>query len=266
MRILVIDPWGVNGPARYLNGLLYGLSNYENVTVITNKYFKKVTGARIEVHNVFFSRSEKMQSSKVRLLMRGFEYCNGYYYIFRHLRNSEKYDVIHINWLLVYRLDKLFLKILHKYCKKIVYTAHNVLPHVNSKGYIEKLRPIYSEVDKIVVHGERTKQEFIKFFPEDEDKIFVQYHGADLNTNLEFVESDVPNEIRKRMKQFKKKYLFVGQLFYNKGIDRLLPMWREMSKDALLTIVGKPEERYQNYYLQKKNNQLDNIMYLDHYV
>ena len=42
--VLLIDPWGVHGSERYLNGLISGLSKNVNLTLITNKYYELVPG------------------------------------------------------------------------------------------------------------------------------------------------------------------------------------------------------------------------------
>ena len=120
--VLLIDPWGVRGSERYLNGLISGLSENVNLTLITNKYYELVPGINYKVIKLFFKKSENMDSGLKRKVIRGLEYINAYRRIIRYLKKRH-FHVIHINWLLMYSLDCYFLKALKCKCDKLVYTA-----------------------------------------------------------------------------------------------------------------------------------------------
>ena len=266
MRVLVLDPWGVNGPSKYLNGLVYGLSESAEVYLFTNYYFKKTTNASFQVHNIFFKLSEKMKNGMARKLIRGAEYIIGYLKIFCFLKKMKEFDVIHINWLLMYNMDVLFLKRLHRYCKKIVYTAHNVEPHIEGERYKTELDRIYQEVDKIVLHGEGIKNEFMHIFPKYSEKVYLQHHGADIGVDTKYNISKVPIDIQKKITDCHKVYLFIGSLFYNKGIDRVIPFWDKVTKNSLLIIAGKAENSYKEFYTAKGNYSGNHILFLDYYI
>ncbi len=72
--VLLIDPWGVRGSERYLNGLISGLSENVNLTLITNKYYELVPGINYKVIKLFFKKSENMDSGLKRKVIRGLEY------------------------------------------------------------------------------------------------------------------------------------------------------------------------------------------------
>lgn len=266
MRVLILDPWGVNGPAKYLNGLAYGVSESAEVSLFTNFYFKKTTHANFKSYNIFFRFSEKRKKNLARKIIRGAEYILGYMKIFRYLKRMEEFDVIHINWLLMYKLDVFFLKKLHCYCKKIVYTAHNIKPHIDGERYKLELNSIYQEVDKIVLHGDEIKKEFIQSFPQYSDKVYLQYHGADVNADTKYNISKVPIDIQKKITDCHKVYLFIGSLFYNKGIDRVIPFWDKVTKNSLLIIAGKVENNYKEFYAAKENYSGNHILFLDYYI
>ncbi len=264
--VLLIDPWGVHGSERYLNGLISGLSKNVNLTLITNKYYELVPGINYKVIKLFFEKSENMDSGLKRKVIRGLEYVNAYRRIIRYLKKRH-FHVIHINWLLMYSLDCYFLKALKCKCDKLVYTAHNVIPHVNGMSKVTVLRKIYARADKIILHGKGIRDEFIELFPEFNNKIYIQKHGAELNTDISYNEKSIPDFITKKIMTYNKVFLFIGNLFYNKGVDRLIPVWEKVSKENLLVIVGEKNKDYKELEeYRDRINKMDNILLIDQYV
>lgn len=240
MRVLLIDPWGIHNTAEYLNGLIYGLSGAVSLDVFTNYYFVQHRETSVTVHRLFFQWSEKMKDGKLRKLIRGAEYVLSYVAILRHLR-KVKYDVVHINWLLFYRMDILFLQKIKKYVGKLVYTAHNVLPHVNGNAYKAQLDAIYHTVDNIIVHGETVKQEMLSYFPDLQGKIYVQKHGCVLSPVPAIQKDALPQEHKSKLESYHKIFISCGVVFPNKGMDRLCRIWMDhyQNQDALLIVGGK---------------------------
>lgn len=266
-KIVLIDPWGIASTSEYLNGLIYGLSPLVDLTVFTNYYFQLKTSSAVEIKRVFFKNTENMEQSTFRKCFRGIEYIWGYRNIIAYLKKKGSVDVIHINWLLSYRLDIRFLKELKKYTNKLVYTAHNVIPHINGEKSIPALKQIYSMCDRIVLHGESIKNEFNKYFREYGDKIFVQKHGSNLIPNIGYDKTNVPESIKLRVEAYQKKYIFFGRIFYNKGVDRLISAWNKNWNDTLLVIAGHVDDNYEEFEaLRKLIEKQDNILFLDEYV
>ncbi len=264
--VLLIDPWGVRGSERYLNGLISGLSENVNLTLITNKYYELVPGINYKVIKLFFKKSENMDSGLKRKVIRGLEYINAYRRIIRYLKKRH-FHVIHINWLLMYSLDCYFLKALKCKCDKLVYTAHNVIPHVNGMSKVPVLRKIYVRADIIILHGKGIRDEFIELFPEFNNKIYIQKHGAELNTDISYNEKSIPDFITKKIMTYNKVFLFIGNLFYNKGVDRLIPVWEKVSKENLLVIVGEKNKDYKELEeYRDRIIKMDNILLIDQYV
>lgn len=266
-RVLLIDPWGINNTSEYLNGLIYGISELVKLDVFTNYYFElKVPNPNCKIHKIFFSKSEHMSSGKKRAILRGVEYIKAYNQILRHLR-KHSYDVVHINWLLFYPLDIHFLKQIKKQCKQLVYTAHNVLPHENGEKQIKNLAKIYHIVDRIILHGENIKKEFMEYFPEEERKIFIQNHGANLFPNVNYDINEIPVDVKKHLERYERKYICFGNMFYNKGADRLVKIWKSnRAMDSMLLIIaGRVSNEYQEL-LELCNDVKDNILFLNQYV
>ena len=64
VKIAFIDPWGVNGAERYLNGEISGLSNFCDITLYTNYYYTTISSIQYRVKKVFF-RKMNSNSKKV---------------------------------------------------------------------------------------------------------------------------------------------------------------------------------------------------------
>lgn len=266
-KVVLIDPWGIANTSEYLNGLIYGLSPLVDLTVFTNYYFQLEISSRADIKRIFFKNTEKMKQGTFRKCFRGIEYIWGYRRIINYLKRQESVDIIHINWLLSYKLDIHFLKELKKYTNKLVYTAHNVIPHINGENSILVLKQIYSMCDRIVLHGESIKNEFNKYFREYGDKIFVQKHGSNLIPNIGYNEKSVLESIKLKVEAYQKKYIFFGRIFYNKGADRLISAWNKNWNDTLLIIAGHVDDNYAEFEaIRKLIEKQDNILLLDEYV
>lgn len=269
MKILMIDPWGVNNLSLYTNGLCMGISEYVDVTLFTNFYYEKTTEANYIVKPVFFPKSQVMKEGLLRTCVRGTEYLLGYRKILNELKKN-KYDLVHIQWLLIFKLDKYILKEIKKYCKKIVYTAHDVIPHRNGENYINDLKEIYSIVDLVLVHGEGIKKEFVKYFPEYENKELIQRHGTYLNQDKHYDINNIDKKIIEKVQDYDRISIFFGYIFYNKGVDRLAKIWLDNFADEekhLLIIAGKRDAVYKELDMLEKNiNECRNILYINRFV
>ena len=267
MKVILIDPWGTANTADYLNGLIYGLNPLVDLTVFTNKYFLQKINMNCTIKKLFFKKSENMLIGPLRKLVRGTEYIFAYIYIIRFLKISKNCDIVHINWLLIYNFDIIFLRSIKKYTKKLVYTAHNVVPHRDSKKYIKKLKVVYGLFDRIILHGESIKNEFLSLYPEFFDKLYIQKHGCNLFPSTNFSMSEIEYKIRSKVENYNRIFICFGGIFYNKGFDRVISVWDQEYEDTLLIIAGKRIGKYLELDLLKhKINALSNILFLDYFV
>ena len=223
-----------------MRGLSHGLlkNGLSNITIMTNKFYPYVEEKKI--FRIFFPLSEKMTRTKIRSLLRGVEYFFGWIYtVFVFLKIRP--NVFHVLWLLNYKLDIIFLYILKKVSRKtrIVYTAHNILPHNNGEQSKDDLERIYNLSDHIIVHGEELKLQLYKTFPGIRSVVSVKYHGVK-QTNFEFTTRCISNDIVDRINSVSSIYLFLGNINYSKGVDILYKCWKKIKKrDALLVIAGR---------------------------
>jgi glycosyltransferase involved in cell wall biosynthesis len=250
MKIIMQDPWGIRGPGIYTYSLCDALHRKGiNLTFITNCYYEYEKLSNFKVVRKFFKYSENIKICIIRKVLRGLEYC------FTMLNLLNKYskespDIIHIQWLLLYPFDYLWLKMLRyrlrKKSTKIILTAHNVLPHINGYKYKNILEKIYFQFDGIIVHSEVMKSQMFKIFGAKAKSwpICVIPHGTE-DKLFEKNGKDILNNYRDKINLLKNKghnFLFAGVINKNKGLDVLLKAWgkhiSKYPKDKLY-IIGK---------------------------
>lgn len=152
-------------------------------------------------------------------------------------------DIIHVQWLLNAVHDFHFLRLLKWLGFRLVYTAHDLLPHENRSPRIRRaLGRIYRLVDGVVVHANSNKEELTRLLQVDPARVFVIPHGsydfffgqhssgrAALRAQLGFSED-------------RKVILFFGIIRRYKGLECLVEAFNEVRRardDAALLIVGK---------------------------
>jgi glycosyltransferase involved in cell wall biosynthesis len=155
-------------------------------------------------------------------------------------------EVIHIEWIRVWFIDYYFLKIIKCFCNvKIVYTAHNVLPHESGETQFYHYKKYYEIVDKIISHTKLSKEELINNFKLPENKITVIPHGIlDFELDPEIVENLV-NKLRIKL-SLKSETVFsvIGNQSYYKGSDIISKVWASTPElhdnpNFKLIIIGK---------------------------
>lgn len=270
MKIIMQDPWGIKNLGVYDCSLCDALYKKDmNLTLITNWYYEYDRLSNFKVEKIFFKYSENMKIGIIRKVIRGLEYC------FAMLGLLSKYskespDIIHIQWLLFYQFDYLWLKILRYRLRqkntKIVLTAHNVLPHINGYKYKNILEKIYPQFDGIIVHSIVLKEQMIRIFGEKANdwSIGVTLLGT-FSKLLEKVNKEILDNFRKKIKLFKAErynFLFAGVIRKNKGLDILLKAWgnhiNKFPNDKLY-IVGKPTYNMNDElkYIQKYSTSIN---------
>jgi len=250
MKIYIQDPWGIRGLGVYDYSLCDALyKKNKNLTLITNWYYEYDKLSDFKVIKKFFKYSENMKVNIFRKVIRGLEYCFNMLNLLNRY-SKESPDIIHIQWLLFYQFDFLWLRmfryILRGKNTKIILTAHNVLPHIDGYKYKNILEKVYSQFDGIIVHSEILKTKMIEIFGVKAKKwsICVIPHGTE-DKLFEKVEENILNNYRNKIKLLKSKehnFLFAGIIHENKGLGVLLKSWGEhINKypSDKLYIIGK---------------------------
>ena len=250
MKILIIDPRCVDFSSTYyyVTGLASGLSKCGDVTLAAVKECHIGRDAEYKLKKIFYPISQKMGEGILRKIIRGCEYIWAYIYLLIYTR-INRFDSIHIEWPIVYGADKVFFKLLKKNTKLFTLKAHNVLPHSTGNSLVEIFRELYAIPDKIILHGEGMKSEFLSLFPEYESKVVMQRHGIYTGHDISFLEELVDMKIKERINSYKRIYLFCGRIDEDKGVDRLVRIWKdELDKgNSLLVIAGKVASGYSTF-------------------
>ena len=144
------------------------------------------------------------------------------------------YDIYHIQ-----TYKNLFLEIplfyyAKKYCRYVVTTVHNVLPHEVSRTDKRLHALWYGLSDLLIVHNEATEKSFVIQFPKYKDKIRIIPHGT--------YTSGIAQTTSKNNNNEKKEFLLFGQIRPYKGIDVLIDavalLSRDIRKKIHIVIVG----------------------------
>ena len=185
----------------------------------------------------------------------------------------RRFEAVHFQWLGERETDYRFIRLLQWLGFKVVYTAHNVLPH-NDQSAPTKLffHKLYRTVDRIIVHAESLKREMLEQFALDAEKIEVVAHGAyDLFCGREGISKAASRE-RLGIGEDKKVLLFFGILRRNKGLDILLDAFETFSgrmQDAVLLVAGgggrrSPAEYYEKLIRRLREN--PRIKFVQQYI
>lgn len=239
MKVVLVDPMGI----AYGAELARGLCGRVDLTYVTKKNSVEKEDIKADTKYWFFGSSK---SGKIARFTKGMGYIFAYVrllmYIYRH-----SVEVVHIQWLSVPKIDNFFLKKLQSTKVKLVLTAHNVLPHRNSQKHIETCRAQYSYFDKIIIHGDSIKDEFLGYFPEYENKLSVVRHGIFDSLSTQVDTECVHAKLVEQINRAKKVGIFFGNMFPNKGVAELVSYWLanySNNPEYFLIVVGKKDPAY----------------------
>jgi glycosyltransferase involved in cell wall biosynthesis len=151
--------------------------------------------------------------------------------------------VAHIQFLRRERLEGLFLLLLRLLGAKLVFTAHNVLPHENNAIDRFLRSGIYRAAGTIIVHSEYIKNKLTNGFRVDREKVRVVPHG-----NFDHYVPKEPlskAEARKslNLSETDNVALFFGYIREYKGLNLLLDAFELCARQGQpfkLVIAGAP--------------------------
>lgn len=225
MKVYYIDPQSYNVLGDYDKYLLENIRTKKMYFCSDKLPYSKIANTEIK-YNYYYSNYNGLKKifsyvlSQIRLYI---------------LIKKNKPDLIHFQWLKIPVVDYYLLKKIKRVNKncKLIFTAHNVLPHDSGTKYVKVYRKIYNFVDHIIVHANKTKNEIESMFNVSDNKITVIPFGF------------FPPKVNKtRNSNFKGiVFSFIGFLSDYKGLDILLDAWCGSdillnSSDCRLIIAG----------------------------
>lgn len=211
-----------------------------NVHYICSKYYDYTHVDHNIIQHNFFAYN-KITNPALKM----FSYVWSYIRIF-FLIIDLKPLLIHIQWFKVPYFDYYYYKLIKwLFGVKLIYTAHNILPHNTGMKYLNIYRKAYTLFDGIIVHSENTKKELSSLCYISQDKIFVIPHGL---LRMEYDD----NTLKQNEVDYKKKYDIEGKIVFAslgeqspyKGIDLIADVWLNTpelrdNNSLKLLIVGR---------------------------
>lgn len=155
-------------------------------------------------------------------------------------------DVVHIQWLRFWPVDYVFAWLLKRRGVRVVFTAHNILPHNVRRGDEKCYRKYYRLVDRIIVHTRCTKDELCERMGIAPEKVEVIAHGLlQMPLPEEQVQARV-EELRRELNVGADDLVFacLGVQNLYKGTDLVVRAWMECPElrdnpHCRLLIVGR---------------------------
>lgn len=152
------------------------------------------------------------------------------------LRSAIPSQLVHFQWSLGQRTDRLHIPILKRLGKALVYTAHDVLPHEPDIMSLEHCHWLYNSMDALFVHGDELKRLLLERFGVAPARVHVIAHG-----NYNFIADTPgawPREVARSSFGFGERdrvVLFFGLIREYKGIDTLIEACRLVRDSGLPT-------------------------------
>ena len=215
----MVDPMSYNILEIYDNSLLDNIKKYR-ITFFGNILCKK----RQKKGHYIFSYSNKVGITKILSYIKSIFHLISFVVL-------KKPKLIHFQWFKMPIIDIFLLFFLKARRIKIVFTAHNILPHNTRYRYYFQYLLIYFLAEKVIVHSENTKYELIKKFNIQSEKIYVVPMG------LFFQKEISPIKMKENI-----TISFLGSISEYKGIDLFIKSilnYRNKYKKIKFNIIGK---------------------------
>lgn len=238
MKIIYIDPQSMRNLSIYDYGVLSEIQG--DVTYICSKYYDHLLLPKHIQQKKYFSYNQ-CNSNVTKLLSYFWSSFMIFFYILFH-----RPDIIHVQWFRVPQFDYSFYRLVKALLNvRLVFTAHNVLPHNSGETYFGIYNKTYQLFDSVIVHTAVTKEELVKKFKLSSEKIQVIPHGL---LQMAYNEKAYKNSEY----EFEQRYATKGKMVFTslgeqsayKGIDLLSQVWEEspelcQNEKLRLLIIGK---------------------------
>jgi len=185
-------------------------------------------------------------------------------YVVKH--NKER-KIVHFQFFRIERIESLLFPLLKLLGVNLVFTAHNVLPHENSRvDYLIRFI-VYKSAKVIIVHSEYMKNKLENGFRIDREKIRVIPHGNfDHYTSREPI-SKAEARASLKLSDMDNVALFFGFIREYKGLDLLLDAYEvcvRRGNPLRLVIAGAPRTPELGDYYRRRIGRIttdDSIMF-----
>lgn len=236
--IVYIDPQSYKNLSVYDYSLLSNIDGEIHYLCSANYDYLPLP-PHVKQHKLFHYNNKRSNLAKA------VSYLCSYVRIFFLLLKWQP-QAIHLQWMRIPNFDVAFLKIIKRLTQcRIIFTAHNVLPHDKGDKHMISYARMYDLADAIIIHTHATEQELISTFSQAKGKAYVIAHGL-LQPSYD------PSLLSQKEKQFEAHYQLEGKFvfsslgfqYYYKGVDLLAEVWATTpelrnNEQCKLLIVGK---------------------------
>ena len=173
----------------------------------------------------------------------------------------RRYKILHVHWMYLFptmlkmRLEYLFFRMLGL---KIVWTIHNILPHVPGIKDRERGQWFFNRADKKIIHFESN-------IPELEQKLGIE-SNRDLHVIPHAEYAIFPNDISRESARRKlgislesRVLLCFGLVRKNRGYKYFIEAIEKLGNNYTGVIVGKPDNKSEGSMIERKAEQLSNL-------
>jgi len=185
----------------------------------------------------------------LRRVVKAVEYPVDWALLFSALQRNPP-DILHVQWIVNPTLDIMVLGKLRRLGCRIVYTAHNVLPHDARPGDRNRYARLYQLADAIIALSNHNRQQLQALFQVPEEKVHLVPMG-----NLDDFRGPpiTRREARARLglPTGSTVTLFFGLIRPYKGLASLIQAFTAVQSQlpgALLLIVGQPHGSFAPYH------------------
>jgi len=237
MKLIYVNPQSYHNLSKYDAGILSQLSEWDRhyVCSFLLDYDLPID---ISIHKFFIYNHKKSNFA------RACSYVRSLVYVLRLIRRVGP-NVLHVQWVKIPIVDYLFLGLARRLTAcKIIFTAHNVVPHNQGDRRHFGLGCIYSLVDLILVHEPAAARSIQEKFQIRKSKFRVVRHGRISLENKG--QRKFSSEIEEFFGSSGLNMCFFGRGSIYKGLDILLEAWSQFSirrnDQARLLIIGKLDD------------------------
>jgi len=263
MRVIIVDSLIGND---YTINLCRGLQEVVNdLTLILpqNRKYEPLKSTKVKL----WAPSKDSSVNKIR---KSIDYIVYLFRLFVFIRLGRK-CIVHFQFFRR-KSDIYFVRLLRIWGIKVVYTAHNVLPH--EKTWLDKFRAkiLYKSAEAIIVHSNFIREKLIKEFPASAAKIHIVPHGNFDNYLPKEVLSKEEARSYFGLSMDEKVILFFGYIREYKGLDLLIDAFElvaEKDNNINLIIAGAPiNNKLSDRYWQQilKSNFRERIIYHNNFI
>ncbi len=242
---------GISGT--YLHSIYKNLNFKYKQECITNYYYPFEEGKKIFFKNSELTGGKYYKNRRTRLIYRYYELTSGFIYVIVYiLKNNVK--KVNYSLIMSLKIQIYFLLVLRKFLRtKIIITCHDIIPFETTYSNRNKSFIVFSKIyhlaDFLIVHNKSSFINLKNFYNINVDKIFF-HHFPIMDSSLIFPLVPKSNN--------KIKFLFIGHLRKEKGLNILIEAWELLFHEDLnisLTIAGNkpPNVEYEFEKLKTKN-------------